>query len=70
MCLAIPMQIVKIISDDKVIASLGDVEREINTGLIDKTRIGDYVMVHAGFAIQVVDKKDAEETLNILKEIS
>ena len=63
------MKIKKLLSKDRAIATLSGVDREVNTGLIEKPKIGDYLLVHAGFAIEIIDKKDAEETLNILKEM-
>jgi len=67
MCLAIPSKIVAI---DKNIAIL-DVEgvrRDASLLLLEDVRIGDYVIVHAGFAIQKIDEIAAVETLKILRE--
>ncbi|MBU1887990.1 MAG: HypC/HybG/HupF family hydrogenase formation chaperone [Candidatus Omnitrophica bacterium] len=68
MCLAIPMKILKI-EGDRAIVSAGRVERRIGINFLNAPRIGDYVMVHAGFAIEKLDPKRAEETLRILEEI-
>ena len=51
MCLAIPMQIVEI-KDKKGIVEIGGVKREVGLQLLKQVKIGDYVIVHAGFAIQ------------------
>jgi len=69
MCLAIPMKIIEI-KGSTGIAEVGGVAREINIQLIEELKIGDYVIVHAGFAIQKLDEKEARETLSLLKEIS
>lgn len=69
MCLAVPMKLVEI-GDDTGIAELGGVKREVNLGLLEGINIGDYIIVHAGFAIQKLDKKEAEETLDLLRELT
>ena len=68
MCLAIPMKILKI-EGDRAIVSAGRVERRIGINFLSNPRIGDYVMVHAGFAIEKLDRKKAEETLKLLESI-
>lgn len=70
MCLAIPGRILEI-DDDKqhAVVDYGDgTKRKANISLVD-TKIGDYVLVHAGFAIEVLDEKEAKETLKIFKEM-
>lgn len=70
MCLGIPMKIVKKIDETKYIAELGGVQREIITTLIDDIKMGDYVIVHTGFAINKIDLKEAEEIINLIKQAS
>ena len=48
---------------------VGGVRRNINTGMLDDTKVGDYVLIHVGFAMSKIDEREAEETLRILKEI-
>lgn len=73
MCLAIPGKIVEIVDEENFIAKVdvGGVKRNINIGMLDKdeARVGDYVLIHVGFAMSKVDEKEAEDTLRILKEI-
>lgn len=73
MCLAIPGKIVEIVDEDNSIAKVevGGVKRNINIGMLGKeeARVGDYVLIHVGFAMSKVDEKQAEDTLRILKEI-
>jgi len=73
MCLAIPGKIVEIVDEENSIAKVevGGVRRNINIGMLDKedALVGDYVLIHVGFAMSKVDEKEAEETLRILKEI-
>ncbi|MGP3667513.1 MAG: HypC/HybG/HupF family hydrogenase formation chaperone [Candidatus Bathyarchaeota archaeon] len=68
MCLAIPAKVLKIEGDHAVVDFGKDVTREVNISLVD-VKVGDYVIVHAGFAIQVVDEESAKETLKIWDEI-
>ena len=70
MCLAIPGKIIKIDSK-KEYATIdygSGTKRKANVSLVD-AKIGDYVLVHAGFAIQVIDEKEANETLNLFREM-
>lgn len=68
MCLGIPMKIKKI-EGHFAIVEASRLLRRINIELLPSVKLGDYVIVHAGFAIQKVDKIAAEQTLNIFNEI-
>jgi len=68
MCLAVPGKIKKI-EKDKALVDFGGVLREISLGLIEEPKIGDYVLVHAGFAIGKVEKESAQETLKLIEEL-
>ncbi|MFN4227276.1 MAG: HypC/HybG/HupF family hydrogenase formation chaperone [Candidatus Ratteibacteria bacterium] len=68
MCLAIPMKVEKV-KGDFAIVSIGNVKREVNISLLENVKKGDYVIVHAGFAIEKLDKKEAKRTLEIFKEM-
>ncbi len=68
MCLAIPARVIRV-DDGKAQVDFGEgVLRDVNVTLVD-AKVGDYVLVHAGYAIQTVDEKDALETLALWKEI-
>jgi hydrogenase expression/formation protein HypC len=71
MCLAIPGKIIEMVDAENNIAKVdvGGVRRNINTGMLDDTKVGDYVLIHVGFAMSKIDEHEAEETLRILKEI-
>ncbi len=69
MCLAVPAKVVKIAGKSAEV-EIGKISKRINIELIDKIKTGDYVIVHAGFAIQKIDEKEAEITLSILKEMN
>lgn len=68
MCLAIPMKI-KELNGEKGIVDIAGVEREIGVQLVQGVKVGDYVIVHAGFAIQILDEKDALETIALFEEM-
>ena len=67
MCLAVPGKIVSINGQNALI-DFGGVQREANVSLIEP-KVGDYVIVHAGFAIQVVDEEEAKETIKLWEEL-
>jgi hydrogenase expression/formation protein HypC len=71
MCLAIPGKIVEIVDEENSLAKVevGGVRRGINIGMLDDVKIGDYVLVHVGFAMSKVDEQEAEETLRLLREL-
>ena len=62
------MKILKIEGDSAVV-SVESVRRVINIGFLTRPRTGDYVIVHAGFAIEKIDPEKAKETLRLLREI-
>ncbi len=69
MCLAVPLKIISI--EGKMgIGELGGVKKKVSLMLLDKVRVGDYVLLHAGFAINRLETKEAEELLQLLREIS
>lgn len=68
MCLAVPA-LVKEINGDKAIVEMEGVTLEVSIIFTPEVKPGDYVIVHAGYAIAVMDKREAEETIELLKEI-
>jgi hydrogenase expression/formation protein HypC len=68
MCLGIPVKIVEK-SGSKGIGEISGVKREVDLRLLEDVKKGDYVILHAGFAIQKLDEKEAQETLSLLKEV-
>ncbi len=72
MCLAMPMKVVEINKSEsgveEGIGELGGVRRKVSFQLLDKVEIGDYVLVHAGFAISVIDENEAQETIDAMDE--
>jgi hydrogenase expression/formation protein HypC len=68
MCLAIPAKVVTLEKDKALVDFGGGVVREVNVTLVS-VEVDDYVLVHAGYAIQVLDKEEALETLRLWNEI-
>ncbi|WP_026291309.1 HypC/HybG/HupF family hydrogenase formation chaperone [Coprothermobacter platensis] len=69
MCLGIPMQI-KEINGNKALATFMNVEREIRIDVVPGVKVGDYVMIHAGMAIEIMEEEEAKETLEVWKELN
>ena len=69
MCLAIPARVIAI-EDDMAVVELGGVTRRASLMLVPETKVGDYVLLHAGFAIQRLDEEEAQETLRLFAEIA
>jgi hydrogenase expression/formation protein HypC len=67
MCLAIPSKITKI-ENEMAVIDVDGVQRQVSLLLLSDAQVGDYVIVHAGFAIQKIDAAAAQETLKLLKE--
>ena len=67
MCLAIPSRITKI-ENNMAIIDVDGVQREASLLLLEDAKVGEYVIVHAGFAIQKIDESAARETLSLLRE--
>ena len=70
MCLAIPALIEQLVSTNSAVVNLGGIRKEISLALIDDAAIGDYVIVHVGYALQKIDPIEAEQTLEMFKEMS
>jgi hydrogenase expression/formation protein HypC len=73
MCLAIPGKIIEIVDPENHIAKVevGGVRRNINTGMLNEqeAQVGNYVLIHVGFAMSRIDEHEAQETLRVLEEI-
>jgi hydrogenase expression/formation protein HypC len=67
MCLAVPMKLKKIEQDIGFVEVSG-IEREVSLTLVPEAKVGDFLLIHAGFAIAIIDEKEAIETLDTIKE--
>jgi hydrogenase expression/formation protein HypC len=65
MCLAVPAQVVDLRSAEAALVDLGGVRKEISLALVDDVAVGDYVIVHVGFALQKLDREEAQRTLEL-----
>ena len=66
MCLAVPLEIVALIAARKALVRRGEGSFEIDVSLLESPRVGDFVLVHAGFAIETLDRDEAAATLREL----
>ena len=69
MCLAVPVVITKIEGKEAEV-DIGGISRRISLWLTHEANVGDYVLLHTGYAISVLDQKEAEETLRLFEEIA
>lgn len=70
MCLAIPAKVIEVCGEDQARIDFGGVQKEISTMLLDDVVVGEYLLVHVGFAIGRITPEEAEKTLAYLKEMS
>ncbi|MBL8492829.1 MAG: HypC/HybG/HupF family hydrogenase formation chaperone [Rhodocyclaceae bacterium] len=70
MCLAIPARITQKLDGDMAVVDLGGVRKEVSLALIDGADVGDYVIVHVGYALSKLDPEEAARTLALFAEIS
>ncbi len=69
MCLAIPVRVEKILADDTAIVDIGGVKKEISVALIEDLAVGDYVIMHVGYALNKIDPQEALKTLELFNEM-
>jgi hydrogenase expression/formation protein HypC len=69
MCLAIPVRITQLLDGDRALASAGGIVREIDTTLVDELQVGDYVILHVGYALSKLNEAEAQKTLEAMAAI-
>ena len=69
MCLAIPAQITEKPKDNQAIVDILGVTRSVSLDLLPDAKVGDWVLVHAGFGIEIIDEKDAKETIDLIEQL-
>jgi hydrogenase expression/formation protein HypC len=73
MCLAVPGKLTDISNDDPLMrtgyVSFGDISKEVNLACVPEAKIGDYVIVHVGFAISILDEEEANRVFDTLNEL-
>lgn len=68
MCLAIPARVVELAANDTAIVDLGGVRKDVSLALLEDVVVGDYVIVHVGYALTRLDPEEAEKTLALMAE--
>lgn len=72
MCLAVPGKILNIAGEDVLRSgsvSFGGINKQVNLAYVPEAKVGDYVIVHVGFAISIVDESEAKQTFEYLKQM-
>jgi len=69
MCLAIPVKVVELLGDDQARVDVGGVRKDISLALVDGIAVGDYVILHVGYAIQKLDPAEADKTLALFAQL-
>ena len=69
MCLALPSRVVERLPDDQALVDLGGVRKTVSIALTPEAQVGDYVIVHVGHAIGLLDPEEAERTLALFAEL-
>lgn len=70
MCLALPALVVELCDNDDAVVDLDGVRKRISLAMVDDVAVGDYVIVHVGFALQKLDIDEAEATLALFRDIA
>ncbi len=68
MCLAIPARVAELLENDTAIVDLGGVRKDVSLALVEDVAVGDYVIVHVGYALTRLDPEEAENTLALMAE--
>ncbi len=68
MCLAIPVKVAELLDDDMARVTIDGVSKEVSIALVDGLRVGDYVVLHVGYALSRIEPEEAERTLALLRE--
>ena len=68
MCLAIPVQVKQIVDDESAVVELNGVATRISTVLIEDVQLGDFVILHVGYALSKLDEDEAQKTISALRQ--
>lgn len=69
MCLAVPMRVVELLPEGRARVEREGLEAVVDVSLVDSPEVGDYLIIHAGYAIQALDLEEAEERLRLFEEL-
>ena len=70
MCLAIPARVVELLPGQQAVVDLSGVRKQVSIALVDDAQLGDYVILHVGYAIGKIDPEEAERTLALFAELA
>ncbi len=70
MCLALPARVVELMGNDLGVIDLGGVRKEVSLALLDDVAVGDYVIIHVGYALAKLDPEEAAKTLALFAEMA
>jgi hydrogenase expression/formation protein HypC len=70
MCLAIPVRVVELLGDATALVDLDGIRKQISLALVDGVQVGDYVILHVGYALSKLDPDEAQRTLELFAEVS
>lgn len=70
MCLAIPAKIIALLENDRATVSIGGAQQDISLTLVEDVAVGDYVIVHVGYALSKLDPEEAARTLELFQEMN
>lgn len=68
MCLAIPVRVVELLDGDMAKVDMGGVQKDISLALVENVAVGDFVILHVGYALQKLDREEAEKTLSLIAQ--
>jgi len=68
MCLAIPIRVEQLLADNMARVTLSGVSKVVSIALLEDVRLGDYLLIHAGYALARLDPEEAEQTLALMRE--
>ena len=68
MCLAIPACIIQLLSNDQAIIEISGVQKTVSTLLLNEIKVGDYVIIHVGYALAKLDEIEAQKTLQLFRD--
>lgn len=69
MCLALPAKVISLLDGDEAVVDIGGVHKQISLALLEDVSVGEYVILHAGYALSRLDQREAERTLALFAEL-
>lgn len=70
MCLAIPSEVIELLDDDRAMVDIGGAQHDISIAFVEDVKVGDFVLVHVGFALSRLDPDEAQKTLDLIDEMN